>query len=279
MSEIKQGVEAIPTAETTKNNLNQKDISKVEPALGSKIKHVIAVLSGKGGVGKSFVSSYLAVLLNRLGKKVAIIDADITGASIPTAFGINDVKMYSNGEVIYPAVSLTGVQISSSNLLIEHPGDPIVWRGPMAASLVMQFYSQVAYDADVMLVDCPPGTSDIQLSVLEKLPIDGIILTLTPQGLVNMVANKATKMANMLNIPLIGAVMNMAYSVCPNCNEKVYPFGEIDYDFMHNPNIPCISLVPFDSRITEYTDRGLIEKLEINYLDDMANNIMKFSIC
>lgn len=258
------------------NNLNNKDLSHINLALGSKVKHVIAVLSGKGGVGKTFVSSYLAVLLNRLGKKVAIIDADVTGASIPTAFGINDVRMYSNGDVIYPAVSLTGIQISSANLLIEHPDDPVIWRGPMAASLVLQFYSQVAYDADIMIVDCPPGTSDIQLSVLQSLPIDGIVLALTPQGLVNTIANKAKKMADMLNIPIIGAVMNMSYYVCEHCNNEVYPFGETDMDVLKEANIPLISRLPFDSKISDYTDHGEIEKLEINYLDDMAKGIIKF---
>lgn len=271
----KKYVEAV-AKDPSSSKTPQTQSEKIGLALGSRVKHVIAVLSGKGGVGKTFASSYLAVLLNRLGQKVAILDADITGASIPTAFGINDVKMYSTGDVIYPAVSLTGIQISSANLLIDHPDDPVIWRGPMAASLVLQFYSQVAYDADIMIIDCPPGTSDIQLSVLQRLPIDGIVLAMTPQGLVNTIANKAYKMAGMLNIPILGAIMNMSYFICPDCHKEVYPFGEVDMDVITKANIPLVSRVPFDSKISDYTDHGEIEKLQVPYLDNMAQGIMDF---
>lgn len=162
-------------------------------------------------------------IIKEKGLKVAVLDADITGASIPTAFGINDVKMFSDGKFIYPAVSLSGIQISSANLLIDKPGDPVIWRGPMASNLVLQFYSYVVYGCDVMIIDCPPGTSDIQLSLMQSIPLDGLILAMTPQGLVNLIANKAKKMADMMNIPIIGGVMNMAYVDCPKCHEKIYP--------------------------------------------------------
>lgn len=248
---------------------------KINPAQGSTIKHVIGVISGKGGVGKTFVSSYLAVLLRRMGYRVAILDADVTGASIPTAFGINDVKMFSDGKFIYPAVSLTGIQISSANLLIDKPGDPVIWRGPMASNLVMQFYSYVVYGVDVMIVDCPPGTSDIQLSVMQSLPLDGLVLALTPQGLVNIIANKARKMAEMMNIPILGAVMNMAYIDCPHCNDRVFPFGEPDLDELKS-SCPVVSLVPFDFNISDSTDHGTIESLQVPYLDNLAEGIKKF---
>lgn len=249
---------------------------KLSPSKGSRISHVIGVISGKGGVGKTFVSSYLAVLFNRLGKKTAIIDADVTGASIPTAFGINDVKMLSDGKTIYPAVSLSGIQISSANLLIEHPGDPVIWRGPMAANLVTQFFTQVAYQADVMIVDCPPGTSDIQLTAMQRFPLDGLVLAVTPQGLVSTIAEKAVKMAKMLNIPILGAVMNMAYVTCDRCGNNVYPFGEPDLDPLKAEGIPLLAEVPFDPAISDLTDHGQIEKLTVPYLDDLAKGILAY---
>lgn len=252
---------------------NRKFIA--QPAIGSTIKHVIGVISGKGGVGKTFISSYLAVLLKRKGLKVAVLDADITGASIPTAFGINDVKMFSDGKFIYPAVSLSGIQISSANLLIDKPGDPVIWRGPMASNLVLQFYSYVVYGCDVMIIDCPPGTSDIQLSLMQSIPLDGLILAMTPQGLVNLIANKAKKMADMMNIPIIGGVMNMAYVDCPKCHEKIYPFEEPDLDELRT-SCPVVSEVPFDTSISDYTDHGTIESLNVPYLDNLAQGVMDF---
>lgn len=254
------------------NNGNQGR-NLIKPAPGSTIKHVIGVVSGKGGVGKTFVSSYLAVLLRRKGLKVAVLDADVTGASIPTAFGINDIKMWSDGKYIYPAVSLTGIQISSANLLIDKPGDPVIWRGPMASNLVMQFYSYVVYGVDVMIVDCPPGTSDIQLSLMQSIPLDGLVLAMTPQGLVHMIANKAKRMADMMNIPILGAVMNMSYIDCPHCDERIYPFGEPDLDFLGNA--PIMSQIPFDPSIADSTDHGTIESLNVPYLDNLADGIVK----
>ena len=249
---------------------------KEKPSPSSSIRHVIGVISGKGGVGKSFVSSYLAVLLRRKGLRVAVMDADVTGASIPTAFGLNDVKMYSDGKNIYPAISLGGIQIVSSNLLLEHPGDPVIWRGPMSSSLILQFWSQVVFDCDVMLIDCPPGTSDIQLTVMQQLPMDGLILAVTPQGLVSVIARKAASMARMLDVPVIGATMNMAYAECPDCGRRIYPFGEPDLDTLRQAQVPLISEVPFDSRISDATDHGAIENLEVDYLDDLAQGLMRF---
>lgn len=247
---------------------------KIKPATGSTVKHVFGVISGKGGVGKTFVSSYLAVLLRRKGLKVAVLDADVTGASIPTAFGINDVKMFSDGKFIYPAVTLTGIQVSSANLLIDKPGDPVIWRGPMASNLALQFYSYVVYAADVMIVDFPPGTSDVQLSLMQSVPLDGLVLALTPQGLVNLIANKARKMADMLNVPILGGVMNMEYATCPSCNGRVYPFGEVDVESFAS-GVPLVSEVPFDPEISAATDHGAIEKLEVPYLDNLASALAK----
>lgn len=255
------------------NNNDKAKKMLIKPAPSSTIKHVIGVISGKGGVGKTFVSSYLAVLLRRKGLKVAVLDADITGASIPTAFGINDIKMWSDGKYIYPAVSLSGIQISSSNLLIDKPGDPVIWRGPMASNLMLQFYSYVVYGVDVMIIDCPPGTSDIQLSLMQSIPLDGLVLAMTPQGLVHMIANKAKRMADMMNIPIVGAVMNMAYIDCPKCNERIYPFGEPDMDFFGNAPIMCE--VPFDANIADSTDHGTIESLNVSYLDNLADGLIK----
>ena len=260
-----------------KDRVNKaKGQPKADLAVGSRVKHVIGVISGKGGVGKTFVASYLAVLLRRRGYRVAILDADITGASIPTAFGMNDVKMFSDGANIYPGVSLTGIQIVSSNLMLEHPGDPVIWRGPMSSSLIMQFWSQVVFDADVMIVDCPPGTSDIALTLMQQLPLDGLILAMTPQGLVSVIAKKAAAMANMMNIPVIGAAMNMAYVTCPDCGKKIYPFGEPDLDVIKQAQIPVISLVPFDSRISDATDHGDIEDLETDYLSELVQGTIDY---
>lgn len=249
---------------------------KEQPSPNSSIKHVIGIISGKGGVGKTFVSSYLAVLLRRKGLRVAVMDADVTGASIPTAFGLNDVKMYSDGANIYPAISLDGIQIVSSNLLLEHPGDPVIWRGPMSSSLILQFWSQVVFDCDVMLIDCPPGTSDIQLTVMQQLPLDGLVLAVTPQGLVSVVAGKAARMASLLDIPIVGAAMNMSYVDCPDCGRRIYPFGEPDLDTLKTLQIPVISEVPFDSKISDATDHGAIEKLDVPYLDDLADGLVRY---
>lgn len=276
MSEEKKQDESLNYDEFIKASLKGRKAHQAKLAPGSSVKHVIGVISGKGGVGKTFVSSYLAVLLRRMGLRVAVMDADVTGASIPTAFGLNDVKMYSDGANIYPAISLSQIQIVSSNLLIDHPGDPIIWRGPMASSLLLQFWSQVVFDCDVMIVDCPPGTSDIQLTVMQQLPLEGLILAETPQGLVEMIARKAFNMAKMLDIPVIAAVENMAYVTCPDCGKKIYPFQEPDLERLRQTQIPVICEVPFDVRISKATDEGTIEKLDVNYLDDVANGIVNF---
>lgn len=273
---LDESEKAIGYDEFKKRAAAGKSRPKAALAPNSRVKHVIGVVSGKGGVGKTFVSSYLAVKLRRLGFRVAILDADVTGASIPTAFGMNDVKMFSDGVNIYPAISLTGIQIVSSSLLLEHPGDPVIWRGPMSSSLIMQFWSQVVFDADVMIVDCPPGTSDIQLTLMEQLPLDGLVLAVTPQGLVSVIARKAAAMANMMDIPVIGAAMNMAYVTCPDCHHRIYPFGEVDLDTLKQAQIPVISEVPFDPAISGATDRGAIEDLEADYLDEVTRGIIDY---
>ncbi len=243
---------------------------------GASVKHVIAVMSGKGGVGKSFVSSYLAVLLARKGYRVGIMDADITGPSIPYAFGLH-VQAYGNDDnMILPAASAKGnIQIISSNMLLEHENDPIVWRGAMIASMVSQFWSQTLWEyLDFLIIDCPPGTGDVPLTVFQTIPVDGIVVATTPQGLVSMVVEKAANMAKMMNVPILGLVSNMSYVKCPHCGEKIEIYGKDHLEEIQEAyGIPTAVRVPFDALISSYTDSGSIEDLNVDYLDPIADSI------
>ena len=197
-----------------------------EPHPMSSIKKIIGVVSGKGGVGKSLVTELLAVGMNRRGKKTGILDADITGPSIPKAFGL-DQKANGNDQGILPATTKTGIDIMSINLLLENTSDPVIWRGPVIAGAVKQFYTDVVWaDIDTMFVDMPPGTGDVPLTVFQSLPVDGIIVVTSPQELVSMIVEKAVKMARMMNIPILGIVENMSYAECPDCGRKINVFGE-----------------------------------------------------
>ena len=241
----------------------------------SNIKKVIAVVSGKGGVGKSLVTSLLAVNMNRAGKHSAILDADITGPSIPKLFGIHE-KALGNEDGILPCKSKTGIDIMSINLLLENDTDPVVWRGPIIAGTVKQFYTDVIWrDVDFMFVDMPPGTGDVPLTVFQSLPIAGIVVVTSPQDLVSMIVEKAVNMARMMNIPVLGIVENMSYYECPHCGERSEIFGRSHIDeTAHRFNIPAAARLPINPKLAAASDAGLIEIYE----GDWLNGITEFLI-
>ena len=241
----------------------------------SNIKKVIAVVSGKGGVGKSLVTSLLAVNMNRAGKHSAILDADITGPSIPKLFGIHE-KALGNEDGILPCKSKTGIDIMSINLLLENDTDPVVWRGPVIAGTVKQFYTDVIWrDVDFMFVDMPPGTGDVPLTVFQSLPIAGIVVVTSPQDLVSMIVEKAVNMARMMNIPVLGIVENMSYYECPHCGERSEIFGRSHIDeTAHRFNIPTAARLPINPKLAAASDAGLIEIYE----GDWLNGITEFLI-
>ncbi|MEG0229771.1 MAG: Mrp/NBP35 family ATP-binding protein [Oscillospiraceae bacterium] len=252
---------------------------KVEQNKHSKIKKVIGIVSGKGGVGKSLVTSSLAVLLTKKGYKTAILDADITGPSIPKAFGI-EKRAVGNDDGIFPAISQNGTKIMSLNLLLEDEKDPVIWRGSMISNTVKQFWSDVIWgDIDFMFVDMPPGTGDVPLTVFQSLPIDGIIIVSSPQELVSMIVTKAIKMAQMMNIPIIGIVENMSYALCPDCGKKIEVFGKSHInDVCFENHIPLLAQSPFDSKIAAACDRGTIELEQLQYFIDasiVVENLLK----
>ncbi|MBQ3597489.1 MAG: P-loop NTPase [Clostridia bacterium] len=242
----------------------------------SKIKKVIGVVSGKGGVGKSLVTSLLADRICKMGLNSAILDADITGPSIPKTFGITD-KAVSDGTFIYPCKSKGGVKVMSINLLLENDQDPVVWRGPVIAGAVKQFWTDVAWgDVDYMFVDMPPGTGDVPLTVFQSLPIDGIVVVTSPQGLVSMIVSKAVKMANMMNVPIIGLVENMSYYKCPDCGKIINVFGDSNIESIANyHNIKTVEKLPIDSNLTNLVDNGLIEEFDGDLLGDICDQIIK----
>lgn len=237
----------------------------------SSIKKVIGVVSGKGGVGKSLVTSILASSMNRKGYNTAILDADITGPSIPKAFGIEE-KARANKLGWFPVKSKTGINIMSINLLVENDTDPVVWRGPIIASAVKQFWTDVIWgDIDYMFVDMPPGTGDVPLTVFQSLPVDGIIIVTSPQELVSMIVSKAVKMAEMMNIPIIGLVENMSYLKCPDCGKEIKVFGDSHIDeIAEEHNINLIAKMPIDPQLASSCDNGSIETFEVNYLDSIT---------
>ncbi len=242
----------------------------------SNIKKVIGVVSGKGGVGKSSVTAMMAAATRKMGKKVAVLDADITGPSIPKAFGIKE-KACGNGEQIMPVKTTTGIEAMSVNLLLENETDPVVWRGPILGGVVEQFWSDVVWgDIDVMYVDMPPGTGDVALTVYQSLPVDGIIIVTSPQELVSMIVEKAVKMADLMQVPVIGIVENMSYFLCSNCNEKHYLFGESHIEEIAKKyKIETISKIPMDKRIAESCDKGLIEDVEAEFLNNMVKKVIE----
>ncbi len=241
----------------------------------SSVKKVIAVISGKGGVGKSLVTSLLATIMQRAGYKAAVLDADITGPSIPKAFGINNEGATSDGFGIYPVRTKTGIDVMSINLLLEDPSDPVVWRGPIIAGTVKQFWTDVIWrDIDFMFVDMPPGTGDVPLTVFQSLPVDGIIVVTSPQELVSMIVEKAVKMAGMMEVPILGIVENMSYFECPDC-KKCYPiFGESHVDAIAKQyGIPSVAKLPINPKLAAACDAGLIELFEGDWLDGLAREL------
>lgn len=238
----------------------------------SKVKKVIGVVSGKGGVGKSFVTSYLSVLMNRAGYKTAILDADMTGPSIPMGFGVH-TKAQGNEMGILPEYTKNGTAIMSVNLLLEDEEVPVVWRGPVIAGTVKQFWSQVVWgDVDYMFVDMPPGTGDVVLTVFQSLPLDGIVIVTSPQELVSMVVAKAVNMAKEMDVPVLGLVENYSYVECDKCGEKMYVFGESHIeDTARKFNLPVLGRLPLNPKIAAAIDAGKIEELEGDWLEDVEN--------
>ena len=257
------------------NCSERKEESLIAPLNAlSKVKHVIGVVSGKGGVGKSLVTSMLSVLMQREGYKTAILDADITGPSIPKAFGIR-AGVEGGPDGMFPPKSTTGIEIMSVNLFLDDESKPVVWRGPVIAGTVKQFWTDVIWnDIDYMFVDCPPGTGDVPLTVFQSIPLDGIIIVSSPQELVSMIVEKAANMAKMMNIPVLGLVENMSYAICPDCGKHINVFGEshigsiaekFGYDLMGQ--------IPLDNKLAALVDRGMIELMENDYLDSAVKVI------
>ena len=240
----------------------------------SNVKKVIGVVSGKGGVGKSSVTSMLAVASRNAGKEVAVLDADITGPSIPMAFGLKD-KAQGNEEMILPAITKSGIKAMSINLLLEDETDPVVWRGPIVGGVVQQFWTDVCWgDIDVMFVDMPPGTGDVALTVYQTLPVDGIVIVTSPQDLVGMIVEKAVKMAEMMNIPVVGIVENMSYFKCPDCGTEYKIFGESQIeDIASKYGISVIAKLPINPELAKACDNGTIEDFPCEELQDMAKLI------
>ncbi|MBE5966057.1 MAG: Mrp/NBP35 family ATP-binding protein [Lachnospiraceae bacterium] len=263
----------------SKNCGDRKEVKNdfsVKPHEMSKIKKVIGVVSGKGGVGKSLVTSLLAVTMNRRGYHSAVLDADITGPSIPKAFGIKE-KAVGTEAGILPVKSKTGIDIMSINLLLKNETDPVVWRGPIIAGTVKQFWSDVIWsDVDYMFVDMPPGTGDVPLTVFQSLPVDGIIIVTSPQELVSMIVGKAVKMAKMMNIPILGLVENMSYYKCPDCGKEHSVFGESHIKEVAEQNdIPVYSKLPIDPKLSAACDKGMVELFEGDWIDAIADAIRK----
>ena len=245
------------------------------PANGlSHIGKVIAVVSGKGGVGKSTVTSSLAVAMRRLGKKVGVLDADITGPSIPTAFGVH-TKAEGSELGIYPVEIKTGIEIMSLNLLMENETDPVVWRGPVIAGAVKQFWTDVIWgDVDYLFVDMPPGTGDVSLSVFQSIPLDGIVIVASPQELVSMVVEKAVKMAEMMEVPIVGLVENMSYVTCPDCGKQIHLFGQgKTAEAAERHHLPVLAEMPIDPALAALTDAGDIESFQGSWLEAAADKL------
>ena len=242
----------------------------------SSVKKVIGVVSGKGGVGKSMVSSLLAVNMSRKNYRTAILDADITGPSIPKAFGVSG-RALADENGIYPAETPTGINIMSVNLMLENASDPVVWRGPVIAGVVKQFWTDVIWnDIDYMFVDMPPGTGDVPLTVFQSIPVDGIVVVTSPQELVSMIVGKAVKMANLMNIPILGIVENMSYVECPDCGKKINIFGESKLDDVAKEyGLEILGRMPINPKLAAACDKGAIELYTGDWLDGAADKIEK----
>lgn len=224
----------------------------------SSVKHVIGVVSGKGGVGKSFVTSILATNLARAGKRVGILDGDITGPSIPRMFGISDERSYGVEEQLIPIEDANGIKIMSANLVLQNETDPVLWRGPVVAGAIQQFYSQCNWgDLDYLLIDMPPGTGDVALTVFQSLPVEGVVIVSSPQNLVQMVVGKAVRMAEMMHVPVLGLIENMAYITCPHCDERIEPYGPSKLtETAAAFNLKPLGQLPMDAIFAQIADKG-----------------------
>lgn len=251
---------------------------------GSKVKKVIGIVSGKGGVGKSLVTSLLACKISRDGLKAAILDADITGPSIPTAFGLGEEKAESAtmtlkdgkvGQYIKPVKSKGGIQIMSMNFLLPEETTPVIWRGPVISGAVRQFWTDVVWeDVDCMFVDCPPGTGDVPLTVFQSIPVDGIIVVASPQQLVRVIVEKAVNMANMMNVPVLGLIENMSYVKCPDCGREMKIFGESNIEGIAKDfNLKVLARIPIEQKMSVTVDNGEIEILDEGYIDEAAHAV------
>ena len=244
---------------------------------GSRVKKVIGIVSGKGGVGKSLVTSMLTVTMARRGYKCAILDADITGPSIPKAFGLRPGSVMGNEDGMLPVSTKTGIEVMSINLLMDEETKPVVWRGPVIAGTVKQFWSEVVWgEVDFMFVDMPPGTGDVPLTVFQSLPLDGIIIITSPQELVSMIVEKAVNMAQLMNVPVLGLVENYSYIVCPDCGKVIRPYGNSRIDeIANNYATQVLATLPIDPELAALCDKGVIELFEGDYMERCADIIEK----
>ena len=241
----------------------------------SNVKRVIGVVSGKGGVGKSLVTSMLAVTMRRRGYKTAILDADITGPSIPKSFGLKSGCIEGSELGMFPAITKTGIEVMSVNLLMDDETKPVVWRGPVIAGTVKQFWSDVVWnDVDFMFVDMPPGTGDVPLTVFQSLPLDGIVIVSSPQSLVSMIVEKAVNMAALMDVKVLGLIENYSYIVCPDCGKVIKPYGESNIDSLASAyNTSVLAKLPIDPELASLVDKGVIELFEGDYLERCADTL------
>ena len=244
-----------------------------EHNVAARVGKVFGVVSGKGGVGKSMVTSQLAVLMRRRGYAVGVLDGDITGPSIPKAFGVHQ-RAVGDDRGMLPALTRDGIQLMSTNLLLDQETDPVIWRGPVIGGVVTQFWTDVIWDVDYLFVDMPPGTGDVALSVFQSLPLDGIVIVASPQELVSMVVEKAVKMAEMMEVPILGLVENMSYVACPDCGKKIHLFGEgKTAQAAARHNLPLLAEMPIDPALASLTDEGNIESFQGTWLDGVADRL------
>lgn len=243
----------------------------------SSVKKVIGVVSGKGGVGKSLVTSLMACKMRARNNRVGILDADITGPSIPKAFGIHGMVGVTADQLMLPRTTSTGIEILSSNLILEHETDPVIWRGPVVGGVIKQFWSEALWkDIDYMFVDMPPGTGDVPLTVFQTLPVDGIIIVSSPQELVGIIVGKAVQMAEMMKVPILGIVENMSYVLCPDCGKHINVFGDSHVDETGKKyHLPVLAKMPLNPEFAKEADAGMIETFAGDYLDGAADAVAK----
>ena len=261
--------------EAIEAKFGHKKPAKFETNAKNHIKHIVGVVSGKGGVGKSFVTSMLAVSLANKGFKVGILDSDITGPSIPKAFGTkNDVT--GDKELMFPPVTKKGIEIMSINLMLENPEEPVLWRGPVLGNVIRQFYCDTYWnDLDFLLIDMPPGTGDVALTVFQSIPVDGVVLVSTPQDLVKMIVGKAVSMCDKMNIQILGLVENMSYVTCDCCNNKLYPFGKSKLvEVAEAYQIDPLGNLPINPEFANLIDKGQVEDIDTDFMDEITDKLI-----